>query len=159
MNAEKSDSERQSLTPPLNAAIIAALLKAEIRENQLARKVLGLQAIAVLVVTGIVAYACKSSPQYTLAVLSGGGVSVLNGAMIAWRMSRAKLQPDHDAHQQLRLMYFYAAERFLAVMTLLGICLAVLKLTPLVVLSGFVLGQAALLMARLLLKIKTEDGD
>jgi len=73
-------------------------------------------------------------------------------------MSRAALYPAHDAHQQLRLIYFCAAERFLAVVALLGICLAVLKLSPLAVLGGFVLGQVVLLTARLLLKIKTESG-
>ena len=55
-------------------------------------------------------------------------------------------------------MYFCAAERFLAVVTSLGICLAVLKLSPLAVLGGFVLGQAVLLSARLLLNIKIESG-
>jgi uncharacterized membrane protein (UPF0136 family) len=55
-------------------------------------------------------------------------------------------------------MYFYAAERFLAVVVLLGLVLVVLKDSPLMVISGFVLGQATLLAARLLLKNKTESG-
>lgn len=55
-------------------------------------------------------------------------------------------------------MYFCAAERFLAVVALLGVSLAVLKLPPLPVLGGFVLGQAVLLSARLLLNIKIESG-
>lgn len=55
-------------------------------------------------------------------------------------------------------MYFYAAERFLAVVVLLGLLLATLKDSPLMVISGFVLGQAVLLAARLLLRIKTESG-
>ena len=148
--------ERQSLTPPLNAAIIATLLIAEEQEKKLSRRVLGLQALVTLIATGIAAYSWKSSPQYAIAVLGGGGVSVLNGALLTWRMSRSALYPDHDAHQQLRLMYFYAAERFLAVVALLGIFLVVLKLWPIGVLSGFVLGQSVLLIARLILKIKTE---
>ena len=153
------NDERQSLTLPLNAAIIAALFNAEVQEKQMARKILWLQALVVVIAAGITAYSWKSSPQYTIAVLGGGGVSVLNGALLAWRMSRAAKYPNHDAHQQLRLMYFYAAERFLAVVAALGICLAMLKLTPLAVLGGFVLGQAVLLLARLFLKIKTEDSD
>ncbi len=152
------ESAPQSLTPPLNAAIIAALFKAEVQEKQLARKVIWLQALIILAAAGMAAYGWESSPQYAIAVLGGGGVSVLNGALLAWRMSRAALHPAQDAHQQLRLMYFYAAERFLAVVASLGICLAVLKLSPLAVLGGFVLGQAVLLLARLLLKIKTESG-
>lgn len=155
----KGDIAEQRLTPPLNAAIIAALFTAEVQEKRLARKVIGLQTIATLVAAGITAFCWRSSPQYAIAVLGGGGISVLNGALLAWRMSRAALHSAHDAHQQLRLMYFYAAERFLAVVALLGISLAVLKLSPLAVLSGFVLGQTVLLAARLLMKIKIEDSD
>jgi F0F1-type ATP synthase assembly protein I len=159
MGENRGGNEDERLTPPLNAAIIAALFNAEVQEKQLARKVIGLQALIILVAAGITAISWGSSPQYAIAVLGGGGVSVLNGAMLAWRMSRVSLYPAQDAHLQLRLMYFYAAERFLAVVVALGICLAVLKFTPLAVLGGFVLGQTVLLAARLLMKIKTEDSD
>jgi hypothetical protein len=151
----KCDEVRQSLTPPLNAAIIAALFNTEEQEKRLARKVLWLQATVISIAASMAAYYWKSSPQYATAVL-GGGVSVLNSALLAWRMSRVAGSSDKDAHLQLRLLYFYAAERFLAVVALLGICLAVLKFSPLGILSGFVLGQAVLLIARLILKIKTE---
>ncbi len=151
-------TDPENLTPQLNAGIIRALFKAEVQEKILARKVVWLQALTILAAAGVV-YGWKGSPQYAIAVLGGGSVSVLNGALLAWRMSRAALHSSHDAHLQLRLMYFYAAERFLAVVALLAICLAVLKFSPLVVLSGFALGQAALLAGRLFLKIKTEDSD
>jgi F0F1-type ATP synthase assembly protein I len=157
MSGNEGDAAQLRLTPRANIAIISPLLKAEDQEKQLARKVIGLQSLITLAAAGI-AYGLGSSPQSAIAVLGGGGVSVLNGALLAWRMSRAALYPAHDAHQQLRLMYFCAAERFLAVVVLLAICLAVLKLSPLAVLGGFVLGQTALLAARLLLKIKTESG-
>jgi F0F1-type ATP synthase assembly protein I len=160
--AKSGDSEGNtdpgSLTPQLNAGIIRALFKAEVQEKKLARKVVGLQALTVLAAAGV-AYGWKGSPQYAIAVLGGGGVSVLNGALLAWRMSRAALHSAQNAHQQLRLMYFYAAERFSVVIALLGICLALLKFSPLAVLCGFVMGQAALLVGRLLIKIKTEDSD
>ncbi|MBZ5699663.1 MAG: ATP synthase subunit I [Acidobacteriia bacterium] len=158
LSSIKGDATRQSLTPPLNAAIILSLFKAEAQEKRLARRVIWLQILITLAAAGA-AYGWKSSPQYAIAVLGGGGASVLNGALLAWRMSRAALHSSYDAHQQLRLMYFYAAERFSAVIALLGICLAVLKFSPLVILGGFVLGQAALLAGRLFLKIKTEDSD
>ena len=83
---------------------------------------------------------------------------MFNGALLAWRMSQATRRPIQDAHQQLRLMYFFAAERFLAVVVLLGLALVELKDSPLMVMGGFVLGQATLLAARLLLKFKTESG-
>ena len=156
---KEGDIAEQRLTLPLNAAIIPPLFKAEVQEKQLAHKVISLQALATLVAAGIAAYCWRSSPQYAIAVLGGGGISVLNGALLAWRMTRVAVYPAQDAHLQLRLMYFYAAERFSAVVALLGICLALLKFSPLAVLGGFVLGQAALLMGRLLLNIKTEDSD
>jgi len=91
-------------------------------------------------------------PQHVVALLSGGGVSVLNGVLLIWRMFRA--MPDaFDVHQQLRLMYFYAAERFLLVVLVLGICLAVMKSALFAVLVGFILGQGALLMARLIFRL------
>ena len=107
--------------------------------------------LATAIVATALAYSLNGTPRFAMAVFSGGAVAVLNGALLAWRMSRATLCSAHDAPLQLRLMYFYAAERFLVVVALLGLCLAVLKLSPLGVLSGFVAGQAALLAARLLL--------
>jgi hypothetical protein len=152
----KTVEVRQSLTPPLNAAIIAALFNADEQEKKLAVRILRSQTVVTLIATGIASFSWKSSPQYAIAVLGGGGVSILNGALLTWRMTRVMLYPNQDAHQQLRLLYFYAAERFLVVVAFLGICLVVLKLSPVAVLSGFVLGQAVLLIARLILKIKTE---
>lgn len=63
------------------------------------------------------------------------------------------MRAAHGAQLQLRLLYFYAAERFLLVAALLGLILAMNE-RPLGVLGGFVLGQATLLFARLLLKIR-----
>lgn len=153
MSKEVGDLSQERLTPPENAAIIRALFDAEIKEKRLARRVVGLQLVVVLTVA-TVAYVIGKTPQYAMAVLSGGAVSVLNGALLAWRMTRAAQASAHDAHLQLRLMYFYAAERFMVVAALLALCMAVLKLSPLAVLGGFVLGQAALLSARLLLRLK-----
>jgi ATP synthase protein I len=149
------DEPQQCLTPPENAAIIAALFNVEAREKKLARQVFSLQLLATVIVAGL-AYVTKGTPHVALAVLSGGGISVVNGALLAWRMSRAALASVQNAHHQLRLMYFYAAERFLVVALLLGLCLAAIKLPPLALLGGFVVGQAVLLAARLFL-IRLKD--
>ncbi len=151
------EEPQECLTPPLNAAIIAALAEAEAQEKQQIRRVTGVQ-LLVSVLAGSAALGIGATPQLAIAVLIGGGVSVLNGAMMAWRMSRAKSRSAHDAHLQLRLLYFYAAERFFLVVVSLGLAMAILKL-PLAVLGGFVLGQAAMLVARLFLRIKTEDSE
>ncbi|MGC2166180.1 MAG: ATP synthase subunit I [Gallionella sp.] len=155
MSKNVSDDTQHCLTPPKNAAIIAALFKVEAKEQKLARRVIRIQIVFVMAVAAI-AFGVKGTPQIALAVLSGGGISVVNGAMLAWRMSRAALASVQNAHHQLRLMYFYAAERFLVVVALLGSSIATLRISPLALLGGFALGQAVLLTARLLL-IRNKD--
>jgi len=142
--------QQQCLTPPENAAIIPALLDVEAKERKIARQVILLQTVAALFGASI-AYTINGTPQFAIAVLGGGGISVVNGALLDWRMVRAASHPAHEAHHQLRLMYFYAAERFLVVVALLCICMAVLKLSPLALLGGFVMGQAVLLAGRFIL--------
>ena len=156
MSKDVGDAQQQCLTPPENAAIIAALFDVEAKEKKIARQVILLQMVVTLIGASI-AYSIKGTPQFAIAVLSGGGVAVVNGALLAWRMVRAALHPAHEAHHQLRLMYFYAAERFLVVVVLLCLCIAVLKLSPLALLGGFVMGQAVLPVGRLFLSsFKTE---
>ncbi|MGB8076500.1 MAG: ATP synthase subunit I [Gallionella sp.] len=156
------DIEQECLTPSEIAAIIPALLDVEAKERKIARQVVWLQIVVVLTAASIV-YGTNGTPQFASAVLSGGGVSAVNGAMLAWRMSRSALHTASEVsdpravHQQLRLLYFYAAERYLVVVTLLGLCMAVMKLPPLALLAGFATCQTVLLVARLLLRqIKTE---
>jgi ATP synthase protein I len=144
------DMYQQCLTPPENAAIIAALLDVGAKEKKIARQVIFLQIVATLFGASI-AYSIKGTPQFAIAVLSGGAVSIVNATLLAWRMARAAWHPAHEAHHQLRLMYFYAAERFMVVVVLLCLCFAVLKLPPLSLLGGFVMGQALLLAGRLFL--------
>jgi ATP synthase protein I len=148
LSKEVGDIHQQCLTPPENAAIIAALFDVEAEEKKIARQIIMLQIVVTLIGASI-AYSMKGTPQFAIAVLSGGGISVLNGALLAWRMTRETLHPAPEA--QLRLLYFYAAERFLVVVALLGLCIAVLKLLPLALLGGFVMGQAVLPAGRLFL--------
>ena len=149
MSKNVGDEPQQCLTPPENAAIIAALLDVEAKEKKIARQVIVLQIAATLIGASI-AYGIKGSPQFAIAVLSGGAISIVNAALLAWRMARSALHPAHEGHHQLRLLYFYAAERFLVVVTLLCLSLA-MKLIPLALLGGFVIGQAILLGSRLIL--------
>ncbi|HUV99845.1 MAG TPA: ATP synthase subunit I [Gallionella sp.] len=150
MNKEPGNIQQQCLTPHENAAIIPPLLHVEAKERKIAHRVNLLQ-IAVTLFAASIAFSIKDTPQLAIAVLGGGGISVVNGALLAWRMVRAASHPAHEAHQQLRLMYFYAAERFLVVIALLCMCMVVLKLSPLALLGGFVLGQAVLLAGQLIL--------
>jgi hypothetical protein len=150
LSKDEGDTQQQCLTLTENAAIIAALLGVEAKEKKIARQVILLQILITLMGASF-AYSIKGTPQFAIAVLSGGGISVVNGILLAWRMVQVALHPAHEAHHQLRLMYFYAAERFLVVVVLLCFCIAVMKLTPIALLGGFVVGQAVLLAARLFL--------
>ena len=152
------------MTPPESDTIIASLFALVAREKRSALHVVGIQVAVALIVTGI-AYSMNGSFPFAIAMFGGGMVSVFNGALLAWRMSKSAFHSAHEAHhpdgahRQLRLLYYYAAERFMVVVALLGLCLAVLRLSPLAVLCGFAAGQAALLVARLLLnryKYQTE---
>lgn len=157
-----TENRQQSLTPPENAAIIPAVLDVEVEEIKKTRQVVGLQMVVTLTITGV-AYSTGSGTQLALAVLSGGSVSVINGLLLAWRLSRSAscavnaVHQSLDAQHQLRRLYFYAAERFLVVVALLAFCMAALKLPSPAVLAGFVMGQAVLMAARIFLnKFKTE---
>jgi hypothetical protein len=150
LSKELGDLQQQCLTPPENAAIILAILDVEAKERKIARQVILLQMLATLFGASI-AYNIKGTPQFAIAVLSGGGISIVNGVLLAWRMVRAATHPAHEAHHQLRLMYFYATERFLVVVALLCLSIVVLKLSPLALLGGFVMGQAVFLAGRFIL--------
>jgi ATP synthase protein I len=138
LNKEPGDLQQQCLTPPENAAIIPALLDIEAKEEKIAHKVILLQMVITLFAAGI-AYSTKDTPQLAIAVLGGGAISVVNGALLAWRMVRAASHPANEALHQLRLV------------VLLCICMAVLKLSPLALLGGFVMGQAVHLAGRFIL--------
>jgi hypothetical protein len=155
LGGDAGETPQHCLTPPESVTIIATLCAVEAEEKRLARRVAGLQVVVALLVAGAV-YGLNGA-NHAAAVLGGGSVSAINGALLAWRMSRTAMRPADEAchpgsaQRQLRLMYFYAAERFLAVVVLLGICMAALGLPPLTVLGGFAMGQAVLLVARLFL--------
>jgi hypothetical protein len=150
LSKQLGDLQQRSLTPTENAAIILAILDVEAKEKKIARQVILLQMLVTLFGASI-AYNIKGTPQFAIAVLGGGGISMVNGVLLAWRMVRAATHPAHEAHHQLRLMYFYATERFLVVIALLCLSIVVLKLSPLALLGGFVMGQAVFLAGRFIL--------
>ena len=126
------------------------------QEYKTSSRVLGFQVAITLICAGV-AYSMEAAPQFALAVLCGGGISVANGVLLAWRMSRAASHITQDAQHQLRLLYFYAAERFLVVVVLLAISMTVIKLQPPALLGGFVMAQAAMIVARLFLNRSKDD--
>ncbi len=151
----------QSLTEDEKADTILSLSKIQGREKIKAWRIVWFQIASILIVSGVI-YVVTNTQQSVFAVLSGGATSVCNGILLAWRMSPTTRHLSQDAHQQLWLIYFYAIERYLLVVALLGLCFVVLKFAPLLILSGFVIGQFVLLVTWLFVgksKINSEYKD
>lgn len=152
MQENIEQKECHGLTHDENKAIIAQFAARETDEceQNAAQWVLRVQVIVTLIVCLII-FIFKQEVSLVLAVLCGGGASIVNILMLAWRMRKSSAQVTLDAHIQLRLLYYYAAERFLVVVMALAVCIMVLKLSPLYVICGFLVGQVALIATRLVL--------
>ena len=109
------------------------------------RRVLSLQ-LALLLVASLVAFAVWGL-GIAKAVCFGTGIASANTLMIAWRMRQGR----KTAPAQASLSEFYRSwlERYLLVGVLLAAGLGGLKLMPLGLLSGFVLGQIVWILAPL----------
>ena len=149
-----SHEKQESLTPVENKAIIASLFEADTEEKKLAYRIAWFQ-LLIAITSSFATYGYSEQLQTAIAVLSGGMVSVVNGGMLAWRMSRPDLLKacdKHDPitiHRHLRLLYFYAAERYAVVVVLLALCLVKLNFQPLALLGGFIFVQASMMVARI----------
>lgn len=109
---------------------------------------------------GLLAYGFFGGGNAALATLYGGLIAMLNAGLLLWRMRyaqhRAEMQQDAgsdrraagvNAQQDLRLIYRTGFERLLLAGVLLALGMGPLKLDPLAVVAGFVLGQCAWLVA------------
>lgn len=137
---------QNGLTPQQNAAMMAGCKGSACRENN--RQLIALQLMVMCAVAAAYFLSHSATPQEIIAACEGGGVSVFNSMLIAWRMRRAEKHSLSSAQLQLWLLYSYVAERFFLVMVVLGVLMAKSH-SPLSVLSGFVVGQAGMFVARL----------
>jgi ATP synthase protein I len=85
-----------------------------------------------------------------MAVLYGGATAMANSSLLGWRMARGRDKPHADAGRHLRSFYLSSLERFVVAAGLLAVGLVLLHLSPIALLSGFVLGQVTLLVVGLL---------
>jgi len=116
------------------------------------RRVLSSQ-LALLLVASLVAFAIWG-PRVAVAVCFGAGIASANTLMIAWRMRQGRA-----AQAQPSLSEFYRSwlERYLLVGVLLAAGLGGLKLMPLGLLSGFILGQVIWIFAPLTVEAGSRD--
>ncbi len=96
--------------------------------------------IALVIVSVIYASAIKS-------VLFGSLVAVLNSGFLYWRMRKAESGTIKTAEASLKLLYRSGIERFVLTACLLAIgMMAALKLSPLIMLISFIIGQLVFLL-------------
>lgn len=81
-----------------------------------------------------------------LSAASGGAIAMVNVMLLDWRRLGAVNGRVQSASESMRLLYRSALERFVLVALLFALCLGVLKLAPLAVLVGFIVGQMALVI-------------
>lgn len=80
-----------------------------------------------------------------IAALFGGAIATVNIALLLWRRERANAGRALNAGESLRLLYRTAIERLGAVIALFALGMGILQLQPLGLLTGFIVGQVALL--------------
>ncbi len=82
-----------------------------------------------------------------VAALFGGVVAVTNTLFLIWCMRTGAQRPVQDARKELAWLVRFSMERFLMVALLIVAGLGWLKLMPVPLLIGFVLGQLTLVVS------------
>jgi ATP synthase protein I len=82
----------------------------------------------------------------------GGLGALLNTALLYWRWSGGATQFHSDANRHLQSFYRSSMERFFVVGLWLAVGFAWMQLSPSAMLTGFVVGQLAWLIASLALR-------
>jgi ATP synthase protein I len=108
------------------------------------RKRLGFQ-LVLIAVTSIVFFALGDVIQAG-SVWFGGAIASANLLLLEWRRRAADRGPALSAAASLRLLYRTALERFVLAAVLFVLGLGVLRLDPLALLSGFIVGLVALIV-------------
>ena len=74
----------------------------------------------------------------------GGLIAMTNVLLLEWRRRRADSGRALSAGESLRLLYRTALERFVLIALLFALALGVLQLDAVALISGFIMGQVAL---------------
>lgn len=118
------------------------------------KRVLSLQLVLLLIAV-LGAYAVWGLGEAG-AVWFGSFIAVANTLLIVWRMRRSRnkdrARGELGAQQYLKQFYRSWLERYLVVGALLAMGLGGLKLMPLGLLAGFILGQVIWIFAPLTIK-------
>jgi ATP synthase protein I len=101
--------------------------------------------LAVIAVTSVVFF-MPGDVKQAGSVWFGGAIATANLLLLEWRRLQADKGPALSAAASLRLLYRTALERFVLAAMLFALALGVLRLEPLALLTGFIVGQTALIV-------------
>ncbi len=82
-----------------------------------------------------------------LALVFGGGVALANTGLLTWRWYRGRVPVHSDGARHVKAFNRSALERFFVVALLLAVGLGGLRLEALPLLTGFIVGQIAWVIA------------
>lgn len=104
-----------------------------------------IQAVAIAV--GATAAGVGWGWPVTGAFVYGGAVALTNSGLLVWRWHRGRSNYHCDGERHLKSFHRSLKERFFVVAVFLAMGLAVLDLAPLPLLTGFIVGQLAWVIA------------
>jgi len=108
-------------------------------------RVVGVQAITVIFGASLLFFWLGKNAA--VAAFYGGSVAVANSLFLIWCMRAGAQRPGQDARQELAWLVRFSMERLLMVALLIVAGLGWLKLMPVPLLIGFVLGQLTLVFS------------
>lgn len=119
------------------------------RAQQIAqRKVFAIQLLLVAALSGV--FLALQGWQAALAVLYGALIVAVNSLLQVRQLRRADRIAGLSAERNMRYLYRCAAERFIATVALLAAGFGLLRLEPLPLLSGYIIGQVVVVYRQFL---------
>jgi hypothetical protein len=108
----------------------------------------------VTTIIGAVSTYVAVTPPAAKSLVYGSCVALLSTLFLAWRFRQGEHRENMGAEWFLRQAYRTAIERFVWTAILLATGFGILKLAPLWMLAGFVVGQAAWLLIPIWMKFE-----
>lgn len=106
-----------------------------------ARRVLGFQLLAGVIVASV--FFLTKGTWGALSALYGAGISITTTLLLSWGVRRAEAVAASNPSKSQAILYLGAVQRFVVVLALFLIGLAVFKLEPLAAVVGFGLAHFA----------------
>lgn len=112
------------------------------------RKIVAVQFLLIAAVAGV--FYASQGWLAAVTVLYGVAIVALNSLLQVWQLKRADRIAGLSAERNMRYLYRCAAERFIATVALLAAGFGLLRLEPLPLLSGYIIGQVAVVYRQFL---------